>query len=107
MPTVGNQRELGATVRERRRLFGWTQAELAGRVGVTRDWVIDVEAGRGNPQLRHLLRTLDVLGLSLRVDPTDGGSIGSDATGSAPGQNHQRLPVVNLDALLDEHRRRG
>lgn len=111
MATVRNQRELGAAIKDRRRNLGWTQAALASKVGVTRDWVIDLEAGRANPQLRHLLRALDFLGLRLTVE-RDGNEQDAtfDSKQSAGRQElpvHRGLPVVNLDEVLDAHRRRG
>jgi len=109
MATVHNQRELGAAIRDRRRNLGWTQAALADKVGVTRDWVIALEAGDGNPQLRHILRALDVLGLWLRVDRIDQDAI-FDPKGAAKRPDrgiHRGPPTVDLDEVLDAHRRRG
>jgi len=111
MAKVNNQRDLGAAIRDRRHKFGWTQAGLAGKVGVTRDWVIDLEAGRGNPQLRHLLRALDVLGLRLSVEADGKDQEATSLNAPAPVQQargmYRGLPVVDLDEVLDAHRRRG
>lgn len=110
MVQVSNQRELGAAIRDRRHNLGWTQAALAENVGVTRDWVIDLEAGRGNPQLRHLLRALDILGLRLNVDCDRNDQDAVVTTRAAERQErrvHPGLPVVDLDEVLDAHRRRG
>jgi transcriptional regulator with XRE-family HTH domain len=60
-------RDIGAIVRERRRLLGWTQVELADRVGTRRQWVINLEAGRTATDTGLLLRTLDALGLHLEI----------------------------------------
>jgi y4mF family transcriptional regulator len=111
MPAVNNQRALGGAVRERRRTLGWTQATLAGKVGVTRDWVMDLEAGRGNPQLRHLLRALDVLGLQLIVERDentgDAKSQSERHAGPPERRTHQGLPVVDLDEVLAAQSDRG
>jgi y4mF family transcriptional regulator len=110
MASINNQRALGAAVRERRRDLGWTQAALAGKVGVTRDWVIDLEAGKGNPQLRHLLRALDVLGLRLAIERSGderNGALARPQRTEAQEGRADELQVVDLDQVLDDYRRRG
>jgi HTH-type transcriptional regulator/antitoxin HipB len=62
---VRTSRDLGAALRQARRRSGLTQEALAERVGVTRQWVVAVEAGRANPQLLSLLAVTEVLGLTL------------------------------------------
>lgn len=107
MATIHNQRDLGAAVRERRHDRGWTQATLARKLGVTRDWVIDLEAGRGNPQLRYLLRALNVLGLQLSVDRDDQVASFKTAGATRTGSRvHREVPVVDLDEVLAAQRRR-
>ncbi len=44
------------TVRERREACGWTQAELAGSCGVSRQSIVSIERGRYVPSLRLALR---------------------------------------------------
>jgi len=44
------------TVRENRRRLGWTQEELAQRVGVSRQSIISIERGRYIPSLPLALR---------------------------------------------------
>jgi putative transcriptional regulator len=44
---------------------GMTQAELAARVGVTRQTVIAIEQGRYSPSLEMAFRIAHVLGVSL------------------------------------------
>jgi HTH-type transcriptional regulator / antitoxin HipB len=108
--SINNQRALGAAVRDRRHSLGWTQAALAGKVGVTRDWVIAVEAGKGNPQLRRLLRALDALGLRLAVEHDVDEPDTPEAQQRSQGR-HPRVdgdaPVVDLDQVLEDYRRRG
>jgi y4mF family transcriptional regulator len=57
--------DLGAIIRDRRRELGLGQAELADRVGVSRQWIIGVERGRPRAELGLVLRTLDVLAIRL------------------------------------------
>lgn len=106
MTAINNPRELGAALRDRRHNLGMTQAALAAALGVTRDWVIGLESGQGNPQLRYLLRAIDVLGMRFALERREGGSArGRDEgpTERPPGG----LPVLDLDEVLEPHRRRG
>ncbi len=57
--------DLGTIIRERRRELGLGQAELAQRIGVSRQWIIGVERGRARAELGLVLRTLDTLGIRL------------------------------------------
>lgn len=43
---------LGDLVHERRMRLGWSQRELAARMGVSRQWVNGFESGKGTAQLR-------------------------------------------------------
>jgi len=63
---------IGSTIRALRSERGLTQAELAERAGISRRWLIDLEAGRGdNARLGMTLALLDTLGASLFIE-TDG-----------------------------------
>jgi transcriptional regulator with XRE-family HTH domain len=53
----------GRLVRDRRRGLGLTQAELAHRVGVSRQWVNAFERGSPRAELVLVLRTLEQLDL--------------------------------------------
>jgi HTH-type transcriptional regulator/antitoxin HipB len=92
--TVRSIRDLAAAVRGRRIDLGMSQADLAARAGVSRKWIYEFESGKSTAALGLLLRVLDALGLALELAPVD------DAR--APGRGE----TVDLDALLDEHRRR-
>lgn len=61
--------DLGSTIRDRRRSLGLDQEELAGRVGVSRKWIIDVEKGKSRAEIGLILRTFEALGLRLSLDP--------------------------------------
>ena len=49
-------------VRELRAARGWTQAELAERLGVSRQTVISIESGRYEPSLSLAFRVVGVFG---------------------------------------------
>ncbi|HEX3468096.1 MAG TPA: helix-turn-helix domain-containing protein, partial [Candidatus Elarobacter sp.] len=59
--------DLGAVVRERRRQLGLGQAELAARIGVSRQWIVGIESGRSRAELGLVLKTLDTLGMRLEA----------------------------------------
>lgn len=78
-------------MRGRRRQLGLTQAELASRVGVSRQWLIAFEQGKGTAEIQLVLRVLDELDLRISLD------VASQPDGG-------REAGVDLDVLLDEHR---
>jgi len=57
--------EFGTLVRRRRKQTGLTQAELAERAGVTRQWLSRFEAGTEDASLAKTLSVLEVLEISL------------------------------------------
>lgn len=57
-------RDLSAALVAARRGRGWSQAELADRIGVGRDYVGDLESGQFGLQVTRLMRLLG----ELRVD---------------------------------------
>ena len=58
-------KEIAHLVREERQNKGWTQAELAKRAAVSRDWLIGLEQAKPSVELSLVLRTLKALGLRL------------------------------------------
>jgi HTH-type transcriptional regulator/antitoxin HipB len=92
--TVRSIRDLAGAVRGRRIDLGMSQADLAAHAGVSRKWIYEFEAGKATAELGLLLRVLDALGLALELAPDD------DASASG------KVVAADLDALLDEHRRR-
>ncbi len=59
--------DLGAAIRAGRRALGLGQADLAARVGVRRQWILKIEAGKSTAEVGLVLRTLSALGLKLEV----------------------------------------
>lgn len=66
---VRNVEELGAIIRKRRRELDWDQRYLAERAHVSRQWVVEVEAGKHRAEIGRLLRILDALDLQMDVAP--------------------------------------
>jgi len=83
--------DAAAAVRGRRLELDLSQDQLGRRAGVSRKWVYEFEAGKATAELGHALRVLDALGLRLDVVTMGAREAGPSA--------------VDLDALLDEHRR--
>ncbi len=79
MPLVTSPADLGALVRERRRERGLSQGQLAASVGVSRQWIVSVEGGKARAEIGLLLRLLNTLDLSVRVDPRPEAPVDLDA----------------------------
>jgi HTH-type transcriptional regulator / antitoxin HipB len=60
---IRTPREIGLLVRDRRKQIGVTQATLAERVGASREWIRQLEAGKAGLELGLTLRALGSLGL--------------------------------------------
>ena len=56
---VRSSSELGAVIRDRRKQLKLDQAAFAKKIGVSRQWVIDVEKGHARAQLGLVLRAID------------------------------------------------
>lgn len=63
--------DFGALVAERREGLNLSQAELARRAGVTREWVVRLENGASAVTLFRLMRVLRELGLVVDVSEVD------------------------------------
>lgn len=87
--------DLAASVRQERRRLGWTQAELAERSGVSRDWIIGLEKAKPSQEIALVLRTLKALDLKLSL----GIRKRSDET-QVPLSTHPN--AVNLDEFLSD-----
>jgi transcriptional regulator with XRE-family HTH domain len=67
--------DVGARVRAGRRTLGLTQAELAQRLGMSRQWVVDLEAGRGAPHFPAVIAALAQVGIALNAVPAPDESV--------------------------------
>jgi HTH-type transcriptional regulator / antitoxin HipB len=64
--------DLSAVLVAARHQRGWTQTELAERIGVSRDYVGDMESGCLGMQVTRLLQSLGELGVDVVLKfPTD------------------------------------
>jgi HTH-type transcriptional regulator/antitoxin HipB len=81
-------KDLAVCIKQARNDRGWTQAQLAEQAGVSRDWVIGLEAGKASVELGLVLRTMKALGLPLSISPQP------NANESSGG--------INLDEILKQ-----
>ncbi len=63
---ISNTRELGLLLRQRREGLGLTQSEAAAEIGASRQWIIQIEAGKPTAEVDRVLKLARVL--RLRVD---------------------------------------
>jgi len=60
--------DLGALIRDRRTKLALDQRSLAQKVGVSRQWIVEVEKGKPRAEIGLLLRTIDALGIHLTIE---------------------------------------
>ena len=78
--------DLGGLIRDRRKQLKLDQAAFARRVGVSRQWVIQIEHGHSRAELGLVLRALDALDIQL------------DATARKPRRRRSR--AVDIDDIV-------
>lgn len=78
----------GAVARRRRRRLGISQAEVASRAGVTRQWLVRFEQGNADVSLSKAFSVLSELGLIVRAD--------EPSTAETP---EFRIPQIDLTQL--------
>jgi HTH-type transcriptional regulator / antitoxin HipB len=77
--------ELGALLRDLRRKRGLDQGTLARQVGVSRQWIVEMEKGKPRASLGLVLRTLSALGASIDIqDNTGPHATAAKSTGKTP-----------------------
>lgn len=93
---IKNVSELGALIRVTRRSLGLTQRTLAEAVGVSRQWLVEVERGKPRAELELVLQTLRALELMVWVAPHDP----PDPPDAAP--NEHELGSIPPDIDIDD-----
>jgi len=84
--------DLGAVIRDKRKRLKLDQSTLAKRIGVSRQWVIEVEKGHPRAELSLVLRALDAL--DIRLD------CGEPAKSHAPTKS-----AVDINAIVAKARK--
>jgi HTH-type transcriptional regulator / antitoxin HipB len=85
--------ELGGLIRGRRRQLGLDQSALAQKVGVSRQWIIEIEKGKPRAAIGLILRTLNALGIFL------------DARNEPEQKARPSASEIDLDALIEAARK--
>ncbi|MCB1093390.1 MAG: helix-turn-helix transcriptional regulator [Verrucomicrobiae bacterium] len=79
--------EFGALVRFEREKRGWSQSQLAEKVGVSLPWISQFERGKQTAQIDLVLKTLNTLEIRLWA-------------GEPPVAPDAKTTMINLDELL-------
>lgn len=90
--------EIGRIVATARRHRGLTQTELARALGVTQNWISEIERGKDTAQIGKILGVLSFLGVRLEV----GEAPWLTATGSSP----DNVSGSSLGDILSAHTKR-
>lgn len=86
--------DLGAAIRDRRTKLGLGQGALAEKVGVSRQWIVEVEKGKPRAEIGLLLRTIQALGIALMAEMT------------APARKSGGSAAVDIDSIVAAARER-
>src|SRR5437879_13481593 len=82
--------DLGALIRDSRTKLGLDQKSLAEKVGVSRQWIVEIEKGKSRASIGLLLRTIGALGIAL------------DAEKEGPGKTKATSLYHVSDAHVDD-----
>ena len=67
MPNIQTPYDIGQTIKSRRKQLGWDQAQLADKIGVSRQWIINIEQGKPRAEIGLILRALHALELPVFI----------------------------------------
>lgn len=97
---VSGTQGIGAAIREERLEHELTQAQLASRAHVSREWLSGVERGeRTGAELSKVLRVLSALDLELSIASTkEGAAVAAPAKRSEEATTPTPPPLTTLDA---------
>jgi HTH-type transcriptional regulator/antitoxin HipB len=93
--------DLGALIRDHRTRHGLDQKSLAQKVGVSRQWIVDVERGKARAEIGLLLRTVGALGITLDAEKEEGPGKPKDTSVSHGADAH-----VDIDSIVASARRK-
>jgi len=96
---VKTPQDMGLVIRAERTRRGLDQKTLAAKVGVSRQWIIWAERGKPGLALGLLLRTLNVLGLRLTVEPPQ-------VAAQTPRSVWYPEAAIDIDEVVERSRRR-
>jgi HTH-type transcriptional regulator/antitoxin HipB len=88
---VRTPQEIGLTIRDRRLERGMDQSELARRVGVSRQWLVEIEKGKPRAEIGLVLRALRALDLDVWL-------------GDLPASDTSSAVDIDLSGVIDRAR---
>jgi HTH-type transcriptional regulator/antitoxin HipB len=91
---VRTSKDIGLVIREQRKTVGLSQEALAAKVGVGRQWIVEVEKGKPRADAGLLLRVLSALDLDVDIRPRD----------AAPSRSTLDVPPIDIDAVIESTR---
>ena len=68
---IGSPEELGDAIRQGREVQGWSQRELAARLGVTQKWLWELEQGKPGLLMERLFAALREVDVTLNAEFRD------------------------------------
>ncbi|MEX2288758.1 MAG: helix-turn-helix transcriptional regulator [Mycobacteriales bacterium] len=80
MARIETAGDLGAFVRATRVRRSMTQQDLAMAAGVSRRWIVELEAGKMRAELGLVLRVLTTLGVPLTADAPEPATVSRSVT---------------------------
>ena len=92
--------DIGALIRDHRTKLGLDQKSLAQKVGVSRQWIVDVEKGKARAEIGLLLRTIGALGIALDAEK-EGPAKPKDTSVTNGADTH-----VDIDSIVASARRK-
>ncbi|WP_434989656.1 helix-turn-helix transcriptional regulator [Xanthomonas melonis] len=98
MDTARTPSDVGNIIRARRKRLGWDQARLAHEIGVSRQWIVDIEKGKPRAELQLILRALQALGLELMLGP------GAALVPPVNAPDRGTVTPIDLDAIIEHNR---
>jgi y4mF family transcriptional regulator len=94
---ISRSEDIGALVRDRRRVLKLTQTQLATMLGVSQKYISHLERGKSTLHLGLVLRALRTLGVDLTVDvPSE-----NRRTSQTDNVHRRRRPRIDIDRLVD------
>ncbi len=89
--------DFGAIARDRRRQLKLSQAQLAERAGVTRQWVVRFERGADDLSLAKVLTVLRALSIELRSETPEQAAARASSTVRIPRIDVPRIDLSGID----------
>ena len=91
--------DFGAIARQRRRDLGLSQAEVASRAGVTRQWLVRFEQGNSEVSLSKVFSVLTELELLVKAEPVESNESSTAATQRTFSIPQIEMPLLDMTAL--------